>query len=275
MKKYISILLLFTMVSCLFYDREKIVDKHRLLGYDYRLFQSTPAWDLAKAVQDEDVSKMRGILCKEPKLINYQEAKYGETLLLMTILNQDYKSFKELLNNGADVNVYDNYDGSSAIITACKWDSGIEYVKKLIEYGANVNDVEVGKRRTGNSVRLTPLIAASISGNLEVVKYLVEKGADINYRNEYFQTALSESVILDNYDVAYYLLKKGANYRLPIMYRFDYSIPSDKIDPNEKGTPIYLDSFLKEPQADPGIFQKVYKRKILSFLKKKHFKSPH
>lgn len=41
--------------------------------------------------------------------------------------------------------------------------------------GANVNDVEVGKRRTGNSVRQTPLIAASISGNLEVVKYLVKK----------------------------------------------------------------------------------------------------
>ena len=30
-------------------------DKHGLLGNDYRLFEDTPAWELAKAVKKEDV----------------------------------------------------------------------------------------------------------------------------------------------------------------------------------------------------------------------------
>ena len=182
MKKYLSLLLLLTLVSCLYYDREKIVDKHRLAGYDYRLFQSTPAWDLAKAVQDGDVAKIREIRNSNPELINYQESKYGETLLMLTIFNRNYKSFQALLDNGADVNIYDKFNGSSAIIKASRND--VKYVKLLVEYGANVNDIQVGKRRPDCSVRWTPLIAASRAGNFEVVKYLVENGADINYHNE-------------------------------------------------------------------------------------------
>ena len=273
MKKYLGLLLLLTLVSCLYYDREKIVDKHRLAGYDYRLFQSTPAWDLAKAVQDGDVAKIREIRNSNPELINYQESKYGETLLMLTIFNRNYKSFQALLENGADVNIYDKFNGSSAIIKASSRND-VKYIKLLVEYGANVNDIQVGKRRPDCSVRWTPLIAASRAGNFEVVKYLVENGADINYHNEYNETALSESVIQDNYDIAYFLLKNGANYRLPVIYRVDYSIPVEMIKTKEDTIPIYLDSFLNEPSGEFGIYQELYKRKIISFLKQKHFKSP-
>ena len=41
------------LFSCI--NREKPVDKANLTGKDYRLFQNTPAWELAKAVQDEDI----------------------------------------------------------------------------------------------------------------------------------------------------------------------------------------------------------------------------
>ena len=70
--------------------------------------------------------------------------------------------------------------------------------------------------------------------------------ADVNYQNEFEQSALSESVMVGNYDIAYYLLLKGADYHRPIFYRPDYSVPSEKMDPNDKGTPIYLTDLLKE-----------------------------
>jgi uncharacterized lipoprotein NlpE involved in copper resistance len=48
---------IFLFISC--NNRENIVDKENLLGNDYRLFQNTPAWELAKAVQDEDILKIK------------------------------------------------------------------------------------------------------------------------------------------------------------------------------------------------------------------------
>lgn len=42
------------LFSCSDLSREKIVDKSELTGRDYRLFQNTPAWELAKAVEDEN-----------------------------------------------------------------------------------------------------------------------------------------------------------------------------------------------------------------------------
>lgn len=41
------------LLSCSNINRDKPVDKSELSGRDYRLFQNTPAWELAKAVQDE------------------------------------------------------------------------------------------------------------------------------------------------------------------------------------------------------------------------------
>ena len=47
------------LFSCSDLSREKIVDKSELTGRDYRLFQNTPAWELAKAVEDENTNKRR------------------------------------------------------------------------------------------------------------------------------------------------------------------------------------------------------------------------
>lgn len=41
------------------YNQEKLVDKDKLLGNDYRLFQNSKAWTLAEAVQDKNISKIK------------------------------------------------------------------------------------------------------------------------------------------------------------------------------------------------------------------------
>lgn len=52
------------------------------------------------------------------------------------------------------------------------WDGDIEKAKQLISAGANLNYQD----RRG----VTPLMLASASGHLELVKYLTEQGADIS-----------------------------------------------------------------------------------------------
>lgn len=258
------------LLSCSNINRDKPVDKSELSGRDYRLFQNTPAWELAKAVQDEDVTNIERLVSENPKIINYQEPKYGNTLLKLTVMNQQLKPFKALLQRKADVNIHNTYDGTSALIEACRLkDYDIKFVQMLVEYGANVNDVETGERRQGNSTRFTPLIEASQSGMLEFVKFLISKGADVNYQNEFGQSALSESIMQKEYKVTYYLLQKGADYERPIFYRPDYSIPVEKKDPNDKGRPMYLVDVLREVFLDFNTDEYKYKMKIVGFLKSK------
>ena len=120
-----------------------------------------------------------------------------------------------------------------------------------------------------NGTRFTPLIAASRTGRLDLVRFLASKGADVNYQNEFGQSALSESVMVDEYKVAYYLLQNGADYNRPIYYRFDYSVPIEKSDPKDKGKPMYLWDVLKEDLSEFGTSEYKYKMRIIDFLKSK------
>ena len=54
-----STLLLLVLLLSACINREIPVDKDKLLGDDYRLFQGMIAWDLAKAVQDQDISEIK------------------------------------------------------------------------------------------------------------------------------------------------------------------------------------------------------------------------
>ena len=243
-------------------------NKHDMYGNDYRLSQNTPAWELAKAVQDEDIIAIDIIVSSNPNIINYQDSVYGNTLLMLAVMNKQFTSFKILLEKGADVNIHNTFDGTSALIYACSNKFyGIEFAQLLVAHGSDVNDIETGERRKGNSTRLTPLMAASKDNWLDMVKYLISKGANVNYQNEFGQSALNQSVLLRNYEVTYYLLLCGADYKKPIFYRPDYSIPLENSDPNDKGEPIYLLDILKDDSVEFGTKQYKYKLLIEKFIK--------
>jgi ankyrin repeat protein len=264
MRKVVFFLVCILIYSC--NNREEVVDKSKLLGNDYRLFQNTPAWELAKAVEDEDESKINEILAKNKELINYQESKFGSNLLLLTIRNQQYNPFKILLEYKPNLEIHNSYDGSSAIIEACEYKAyDIKFVELLIKKGANVNDAQVDIGKEGKTK--TPLMVAVKTGKLNLVELLVKSGADINYQNEYGQSALSESIMVNRYNTAYFLLQKGADYKRPIFYRPDYSIPVEKQDLNDKGKPMYITDVLQEAPSDYD--NDKYKLSIIDFLKSK------
>lgn len=256
------------LLSCSNINRDKPVDETNLTGDDYRLFQNTPAWELAKAVQDEDESKIKEIVAKDPKLINYQEPKYGRTLLMLTISNQQYKPFKVLLDEKADVSIHDSYEGTSALIEACSFKQyDTKFAETLLQKGANVNDVQIDTEAPDKAK--SALMKAAKTGKLDLVELLVKSGADINYQNEFKQSALSESIMVEKYKVALYLLQNGADYKQPIFYRPDYSVPSDLQDPNDKGKPMYLVDVLREDFFEFDTDKYKYKMQIVDFLKTK------
>jgi hypothetical protein len=89
-------------------------------------------------------------------------------------------------------------------------------------YPNSIENVFSGPKKRINSMRdsaLTTAISPSIMGNknLEKVKLLVEAGADIHYTKKgIIQTAFGEALMLEQMDVALYLIEKGADYTNPI-----------------------------------------------------------
>lgn len=94
-----------------------------------------------------------------------------------------------------------------------------EAVEKLLSYGANVNS----RRFIINSVAFanvvekndTPLIIACRNGNEDIIKLLVENGADVNLEDNYTnQTPLLQvlsGVEKNRFSLAMYLIKNGAD----------------------------------------------------------------
>ncbi|MCH4895566.1 ankyrin repeat domain-containing protein [Marinilabiliaceae bacterium JC040] len=256
MKKIRILLMIFSicLTSCI--NREKIVDKSKLLARDYRLYQKTPAWEFAKAVEDSNIDLMDKILSKEPYLIDYREPQYGGTLLMLTVLSQNYKSFKYLINKGANIHLYHKRSGNSAILFACKFSRKIKFLEYLVEHGAKINDVQ----QYDSPIVRTPLMVACMYERFDIVKYLVEKGVDVNYLNPYRESAFSEAYLSSfksSYKIVLYLIDHGADYTKPIVYLED------------KNRYVYILESLRK-RLEP-LNSRAYKEKmeIVSFLKTK------
>ena len=55
------------------------------------------------------------------------------------------------------------------------------------------------------------LLKASYKGRLEIVKYLVVKGANVNAKDHYDSTALMMASRRNNLEIVKYLVRNGAN----------------------------------------------------------------
>ncbi|KAH8817564.1 ankyrin repeat-containing domain protein [Flagelloscypha sp. PMI_526] len=89
----------------------------------------------------------------------------------------------------------------------------IQCCHALINSGADVNVFTEDKfsfAMFGNR-NTPPLQAASKAENLEIVRFLIDKGADVNARGVEYGTALHAAVLRGNLDIAHLLIGKGAD----------------------------------------------------------------
>ncbi len=91
-------------------------------------------------------------------------------------------------------NVVLNYGNSPLCNAILKGD--IATVKKFIEYGADVNEMSNG---------LTPLMFAARYNKIDILKYLMEKGADKDIRDERGNNALKYAENSKSVEAAAYL----------------------------------------------------------------------
>jgi ankyrin repeat protein len=107
----------------------------------------------------------------------------GRSALGLAARNGDVAMIDALLDAGAKIEATDPI-GFTPLMEAAR-DGKVEAASRLIARGANV-----GQRARANGLELTPLHLATASGFGDLVRLLVERGADINARDSEQATAL-------------------------------------------------------------------------------------
>jgi ankyrin repeat protein len=138
-----------------------------------------------------------------PNAVYSTDAK-GRTALAWATARAQLDDMKLLIARGSRVDVMDT-SGRSILLNAVD-SSNNEGLRIILEAGADPNpEVPEGLCRS------SPLIAASIGSKLEMIKLLIEFGAEIRATNPEGWTALQAVIKAQNVECANILLTRGAD----------------------------------------------------------------
>ena len=191
--------------------------------------------DIYSAAILGNVDEIKSILAEKPELVNARDQNgYTPLHFAITSLGNE-KAVKLLVDNGADINARENHMGATPLHFAV--DKGPkEIVEFLILRGADINArdkiggtalhhlVQADQKDSTDKIEFllskgadinakdivgggTPLHYASLNGYINIVRFLIDKGADITCQGKDGVTALSLAEHEGHKDVADLLRK--------------------------------------------------------------------
>ena len=162
-------------------------------------FSQTPLMFLAWENRPEVIK----LLLEAGADIEAQDAS-GQTAVMVCAERCSEKSFRVLANAGANLDTQD-YQGDTALMYAMRSRTCPGLIPDLLRAGADPNIC--------GSLRRTPLMAASLleSKAEEVMRVLLEAGADVHARDQLENTALSQASHYGSPESVRILLEAGAD----------------------------------------------------------------
>lgn len=130
-------------------------------------------YEIYTAIRENNINKLDNLLSKNPEFIHvpvYGDEKKNESLLHFAAFLEKRNICIYLIKSGIDINLVDGFNHTPLKFFASHGD--LECIKDFILKGAWVDGDCRGI--------ITPLISAVIEGHREIVKYLLDCGADIN-----------------------------------------------------------------------------------------------
>lgn len=193
----------------------------------YYWFSDKKDIEFCGAIEWDDTNKMEKML-KEGLGINKQ-GNEGMTFVIYSFLKNKKKSYEYLVEHGADQNIPINVEekldngwslnGKETSLSLAVGDlEDTFYLETGLKYGGNPNAV-VGVHLLHDALSIH---------SFTNVQLLINAGANIDglYETNKGGTPLSHSISSSQYDIAYYLLQKGANPELVkdsiIFYMYNY-----------------------------------------------------
>ncbi|KAJ6477191.1 ankyrin repeat-containing domain protein [Mycena vitilis] len=131
---------------------------------------------------------------------NARGGVYGSALKAAAV-GRNLAVFKLLLDAGANV-FGAGADSGTLVEAVCRWGS-LQAVQALVRKGVQIDAL-------GDETGTTALQAASSQGNVDVVSFLLENGADINARGGKFGSAVQAAAQEGQLDAVRLLINKGA-----------------------------------------------------------------
>ena len=125
-----------------------------------------------------------------------------KTRIINLVRHANLKAFTDFLKtNKYDLNFMEGSLQFTPLLVAASTNN-LEFVQKLIEYGANPNY---------SPPRITPLMSASLGGFNSIVNHLIKKKADVNTVTPYGFTALYYAICNNHINIIKTLIKHGAD----------------------------------------------------------------
>lgn len=162
-------------------------------------------YGLAEAIKQDNLDLAK-VLVENGANVNF-EPKKGASLLSLAVILKSNKVGNYLIEKGANTSIKAEANGARFSLLDIAISAGnFEMVK------AFSNNTEINKI---NDAGLSPLCVAVAAEkpNLDIIKYLVEEGADVNLGNKGVMPAIVMAVLKDNLDIVKILAKSGQNIR--------------------------------------------------------------
>lgn len=140
--------------------------------------------------------------------VNRMDKSDRSTPLMHAVWNvSDAAIAQYLVDNGAKLDVRDNKGVTALIYAVLRNQEAV--VRLLVESGAKVD-------RTAEEKRRTPLmIAARGSDGLDIVRFLVDNGANVKARDYKGKTVLMHALVSNRVEVVRLLIERGAKVNRP------------------------------------------------------------
>lgn len=168
---------------------------------------------LTAAVTDNDPEAVRALL-RSGADINEVDPS-GATALLVAVKDRNEELVDLLLNFGADPGQPSN-DGILPLLVAVRFRNE-HIVKSLVNAGADVNGRSNFPHDEHTLEGCTPLWGAAVTGDIQMCRFLLKHGADLDVMNNICMTPLSVAITTRNDEMIDLFLKQGA--------KVDFDIP--------------------------------------------------
>lgn len=173
-----------------------------VLFFSFSLFGGGADTLLLQSAEKCDFEGVKDALRKKANV--NAKTQYHDTALALASKCGSVEIVKLLLSKGADVNTSNKWGDTPLHFAAIN--GNLEIVKMLVDKKADIHKK--------NYLDFTPMFYAAINGNLDCLRYFIEeKGMDVNSRDKIGMTPLIRTCYQEkeHLEIIKYLLEKGAS----------------------------------------------------------------